>query len=394
MLEGESLDRTMLRRHHTLLIFNLIREAKRISRVDLAKMVQMSNTAVGNIIKDLINRNLVREVGFTNGNVGRKPTLLEINPDGALVIGMDLDIDKVNLGVVDLNGGILEKKQFRLNLMQTTELVIAEISNKINLLLSGLNKDVAKKIIGLGVSIPGLVSWPEGEIKTIPQFHWENINLRKHLEEKLNLSVYIDNNVKAQLQAEYLFGAAKDSKHAVCIHIGTGVGGAVIENGEMLRGTNNILGEIGHMIMDPGGLLCDCGRFGCLQTLICSNSLEKQLEKPIDEIIIGAKTNDLGAKKLIDRADESLALAIANVICLYNPEVVLLVGSMVEEREDLVRKVQHLVKKYIWSPLSNSYQIKKSELGDDAGIIGASALVLGEQLRSPFQKISEMSSIN
>ena len=385
MFEGLGHDQSMMRRHHSLLLFNLIRDARQISRVDLAKASQMSGTSVGKIVKELMDYGLVIETGQTSGKVGRKPTLLQINPQGALVIGVDIDIDRITLGVVDLNGKVISRRDQAIDMEQDDEAVLDGIADRI---LELIASNGSSNIIGVGVCIPGLVSWPDGNVAAVPQFHWKNVKVREHLEEKLNLTVYVDNNVKTSLLAEYLFGSVKGLKHVVGIHIGSGLGSAVIENGEILRGVGNTLGEIGHILMDPTGQLCDCGRFGCLQTFICSTALEKQAGKPIAEIVAAANDNDPAAVRLMDRAGEYLAIAIANAICLYNPESVLLVGAMTEYYPQIVSKVEECLPKYAWEPLSRSFSLRSPQLGSDSGIIGGTALVLNEQLKSPLHKFN------
>lgn len=385
MFEGEGYDQTMMRRHHSLLLFNLIRDAQQISRVDLSKITQMSSTSIGKIVKDLIDRGLVIETGQSSGKVGRKPTLLQINPEGAYVIGVDVDLERLALGVVDLNGRIVSKLEKPINLKQNPEWVVDDIVQSIQELSDQFHAG-SKNIIGVGVCIPGLVSWPDGNIAMIPQFQWKDIKLRELLESKLNHTVYVDNNVKTGLLAEYLFGSVKGLKHIVSIHIGSGLGSAVIENGDILRGVSNALGEIGHTIMDPRGQLCDCGRFGCLQTFICSTALEKQAGKPIADIIAAANHQDPTALKLLERAGEYLAIAVSNVISMYNPESILLVGSMIEQYPELVHLVKRYLAQYSWEPLHQSCDLRLAKFGSESGIIGGTALVLNEKLKLPLKK--------
>ena len=389
MFEGVSYDQTMMRRHHSLLLFNLIRDAQQISRVDLAKITQMSGTSVGKIVKDLIDRGLVVETGQSSGKVGRKPTLLQINPKGAYVVGVDVDVNRLALGIVDLNGKIISKLEKPMNLKQNPESVLDDMVQSINELLDSFHEK-EKNIIGVGVCIPGLVSWPDGNIAMIPQFQWKDVKVRELLESKLNRTVYVDNNVKTALLAEYLFGSVKGMKHIVSIHVGSGLGSAVIENGDILRGVSNALGEIGHTIMDPKGQLCDCGRFGCLQTFICSTALEKQAGRSISDIISAARNQDPGALKLLERAGEYLAIAVSNVICLYNPESILLVGSMIEQYPELFRIVENHLAQYSWEPLCRSFDLRLAQFGSESGIIGGTALVLNEQLKPPLNKYNPL----
>ncbi|WP_053367839.1 ROK family transcriptional regulator [Bacillus sp. FJAT-27245] len=374
-------DQGRVRKYHYFMLLSLIQKHKQISRSQLAELTKMSNTSIGKIIKELINDGLVIEVGQIEGEVGRRATLLEINSNGSYIIGVEIDWNAIKIGIVALNGEVLEKKYLEFNASQGAETALDQIADEISLLTAQVDQEIVKKIIAVGISIPGLISWPEGEALIVPQFHWENVQIKAYLEKKIDYIVYVDNHVRTVLLAESLFGNMTDFHDSVCIYIGTGVGGAVMMNGEILRGHLNTLGEIGHITMEPNGAMCDCGRLGCLQTYVCSSEIEKQSQRPINEIFAAYERKENWALNLIDRARNYLCLAIANVICMYNPKGVLLAGPMVQDYPILVKDIETITNKYIWSPLNHSFHLIHPSIGNDSGIIGASALVLNEFLR-------------
>ena len=193
------------------------------------------------------------------------------------------------------------------------------IAENILTMIDQMDNSISQKILAIGISIPGLVTWPEGATLTVPQLHWEDVKIKSYLEDKLDYIVYVDNDVRAVLLAESLFGSMKEYRNVACIYIGSGVGGAVMLNDEILRGHSNSLGEIGHMTIDPNGTLCDCGRLGCLQTYICSSELQRQTGQTIEEIFIAFERKEEWAVKTILRARKYISLAIANIACIYNP---------------------------------------------------------------------------
>ncbi|GAB2571164.1 ROK family protein [Gracilibacillus alcaliphilus] len=374
-------DQGRIRKYHYFMLLSLIQKYKKISRSQLAKLTKMSNTSVGKIIKNLIDDELVIEAGQTDGEIGRRAALLEINPIGSFIIGVEMDKNGVKIAIVTLTGEVIRERQFAFDPDQEPYRLLDKLGEEITILLSKMDSSINKKIIAIGISIPGLITWPEGKALRVPQFHWENINIKAYLEEKLDFVVYVDNHVRTVLLAESLYGNMRNYNNSVCIYIGSGVGGAAMVNGEMLRGHRNTLGEIGHMILDPHGTVCDCGRLGCLQTFICSSELEKQAQMPMQEIFSAYKEREDWAVKLINRAQSYLGLAISNVICIYNPEAILIAGPMIEEFPILIDNIQDEVNKYIWAPLSNSFHLVYPEIGRSSGVIGASALVLNEFLR-------------
>ncbi|MDY0393457.1 ROK family transcriptional regulator [Virgibacillus halophilus] len=374
-------DQGRIRKYHYFMLLSLIQKHKRISRSQLAHLTKMSNTSVGKIIKELMNDELVIEVGQTEGEVGRRATLLEINPNGSFIVGVELEKSGIQIAVVTLTGDVIKKRQLAFEPDKSAHQVLDELAAEILLLLNQVGNAVNEKIIAIGVSIPGLITWPEGRLLRVPQFHWENIDIKGRLEKKLDYVVYVDNHVRTVLLAESLYGSMKDFNDSVCIYIGSGVGGAAMLDGEMLRGHRNTLGEIGHMTLDPHGTMCDCGRLGCLQTFVCSSEIEKQVQKPIQEVFAASQREEDWAVRLVNRARTYLGLAISNVICIYNPQAVLLAGPMVQEFPALTEAIDNEVDQYVWRPLKHSFHLVYPEIGRDSGVIGASALVLNEFLR-------------
>lgn len=374
-------DQKNVRKYHYFLLLSLIQKHKQISRSQLAELTRMSNTTVGKIVKELINDHLVIEVGQEKGEIGRKATILELNPEGAYIIGVEIDLTSVQIAFVSLNGKVIKKRQFVFDIKGHPEIVLDKVANEILILLTEIGSVNADKVIAIGLSMPGLVTWPEGEVLMVPQFHWNEVKIKEYLEHKLDYVVYVDNHVRSILLAESLFGSIKKYKNTVCIYIGSGVGGAVMINGEISRGACNTLGEIGHITMDPHGPLCDCGRLGCLQTFISASELEKNAQAPIDQIFKAYEDGVEWSRKLIDRAKTYLGITISNVICMYNPEVILLAGPLIEEYPILVEDIEQITNSQTWSSLRETYQLAYSTIGKDSGVIGASALVLNEFLR-------------
>lgn len=381
-------DQGNIRKYHYFMLLSLIQKHKQISRSQLATLTKMSNTSVGKIVKELIADELVIEVGQTEGEVGRRATILELNPKGSYIIGVEIDLKAIKIASVSLNGEVIVKKHIECDMKQEAETVLDIIATEILNMVENMNSKIADKIIAIGISMPGLVSWPDGKVLMVPQFHWDNVEVKAYLEERLDYVVYVDNDVRAVLLAESLFGSMTDFNDSVCLYIGSGVGSAVMINGEILRGHRNTLGEIGHITMEPNGTLCDCGRLGCLQTFICSSEIEKQSQRSIQAVFNAFEQGEEWAVRMITRSKKYLGLAISNIVCMYNPKAVLLAGPMVEEYTALVDGVEALSNEYVWSPLKNSFQIIQPEIGEDNGVIGASALVLNEFLRHTNKEIN------
>lgn len=371
-------DQQTIKRHHFLLLFKCVLRHGPISRADLAKMTQMSATSASRIVKELIDEQLIVEVGQTEGNIGRRATLLEVNSKGALMLGVHMEKGRIESGVVDLNGSVLAHESVRVP-ARTTPQEMMEVAAKLMLNLQKQYDHETPKWLGCGISIPGIVDWPHGRVMNVPQFQWGKVDLGTYLEERLNMPVYVDNQVKAILMGEVLYGSAVGVESAACIYVDSGLGGAFMDKGNVIRGVSNIAGEIGHTTIDPYGMLCDCGRNGCLQTYICTSALEKQSGKSIDEIFAAMDRGEDWAVRLLDRASEYLAMAISNVACTYNPEVILLAGAMMQFHKKWTKDVQQKVKKYLWNEVIQRVSIQHVS-NPMVEMIGASSLVMRQFL--------------
>lgn len=377
-------DQSMMKRHHTLLVFRLIKRFGSLSRAELAKLTQMSATSVSRIVKELIENQYIIEVGESKGNVGRRAIMLEVNPSGRLIMGVNIETDFLEIGLVDLNGKVQHLTKEKIDKSTSPEVLLEKISQKIN----GMKEEhegLMSKIMGCGISIPGIVDYRKGKILQVPQLDWKNVEVQQFLEKRINLKVCVENQVKAILLSESLYGNAVGIENAACIYVGSGLGAAYMEGGELIRGVNNMAGEIGHTTINPTGVLCDCGRIGCLQTYICSSALEKESGKPIQEIFSAKENNEAWATQLIERAAEYFALTISNVVNTYNPEVIILAGKMVEDFPEWVEMTKEKVMNYLWKIVDESDELKFHSIGE-VGVLGASCIVLKEFLESPIEK--------
>lgn len=381
-----------IRKHHLLLFFKIIKRYGPISRAELAKLTQMSATSASRIVKELIEQNFINEVGQYEGNVGRRATMLEVNPNGSLIFGVNIELETIEVGIVDLNGSVLLKKKEEFVLPLPPDKVLDRIVD----LIHEIQHDYTgsdKRIMGCGISVPGIVDFHKGTAVKVPQFGWDNVDISNYLQDKIDVNVFVENQVKAILLGESLYGNAVGVESAVCIYLGSGLGAAFMEKEELIRGVNNVAGEIGHTTVNPYGTLCDCGRIGCLQTYICPAALEKESGRSINEIFSAQKNGEEWAIKLLERAADYLAITISNIACTNNPEVIILAGQIIDQRSEWVESVKQKLTLYLWDIVEESINIHHHSM-EDSGVLGASCLVLKEFLESPIglKKYSSLSS--
>jgi len=378
-------DQGLMRKSNKILILNLIREKRPISRAELAKITGMSPTSVSRIVSKLMEFGLIEETKLTSNGVGRKASLLDTNELSACSISIYLDLDSCIIGIVDFDGNLLKEERLTYD---TENLIWTDIMNRVCETVKEMVKATAAdhiKIVGLGVAVPGIVDTHRGVVVFSPQLGWTGVNLKKYLEEELGYRVVIENAIKAKALAEGIYGGAKDSSRAVYINFGSGVGSALITEDEIFRGTTNSAGEVGHTTMDPNGKLCDCGRRGCLQTYIADWALiqEAQMVKDVStvgEIFEAYFSKEQWAVNIIKRLHTYIGVAICNVICMYNPDSVIIGGSLIQQDSNMEAIINKRVEELIWEPFSNTYQIKESKLGNKAGLLGMAELIFNDYI--------------
>jgi len=248
------------------------------------------------------------------------------------------------------------------------------------------------RLAGIGVGSPGTVQYPEGKITgsspNIPG--WIGTNIRKLLA-RFDVPMKGDNDANCMALAEYMFGAGKGTKSGFYITIGTGIGGAVIQNGLLVRGASFAAGEFGHTVMKYNGAKCKCGRKGCVEVYTSAPALirsakgaikkhrKSSLKNSIDilnpRLIFDAfKAGDKAASLAVSKNAEMLGTAVGSVVNLLNPEIVVLGGGMSQGGSEYINLIREEILEFSFASASSRLRIRKAKLGNNAGWIGAACL--------------------
>ncbi len=369
----------IMREHNQNLYYNLIRIMGPISKAALARLTGMSPTSSGRIVNQLLSDGYVREAGETEGSVGRKAILLEIVTDGILSIGVEVEAHHISAGMVDVEGKILSQCFFENDPSFTTARMLEIIKQSIDTILSNAKDANLERIKGIGISIPGIVDWKNGIVHYSPQLGWENVPLKALLQNSYQMDVAVENNVKATAEAESLFGIAKAMSNFLVLQIGSGIGAALVANGEVLRGNTNMAGEIGHLLLDIGGTQCDCGRRGCLQSSLCILGIEHITHMPFEQVVAKAESGDQECMLLLDTTATKLAQWVANLTNLYDPSLVIVCGEMVDQWDKLLQYIKERHERFMWQPGKARLNIQKSGFSQyDLPIVSAAAVILSK----------------
>ncbi|KYH45057.1 ROK family transcriptional regulator [Branchiibius sp. NY16-3462-2] len=260
------------RAHNRSLVLQGLFDEGPMSRADLARHTGLTRVTISELVASLIDDGLVAEVGTrTESRQGKPATLVDLAPDGPVVIAIDLSGDHLVTGaLVDLGGAILARQSKPIVDLQYAVADVIEVATA----LVGLS---TRPVLGIGIGTPGIVD-AAGAVVVAPNLGWENVELAKRVSSWTGLPTYVQNDANAATLAEGTFGEG-DNNGLFLVTIGAGVGGGVLIDGRPLVGPLQSSGEIGHVVVEPDGPECACGNHGCLETYLSANALRQADEE-------------------------------------------------------------------------------------------------------------------
>lgn len=315
---------------------------------------------------------------------------------GSNVIGVDMGGTKILAAVVNAEGKILGTAKIPTKADKGASVVIDRIAHCIQKAVDK-SRVARESIQAVGIGAPGPLDPGTGVVIFAPNLGWTDVPLKTELENRVGIPTFVDNDVNVGTLGEHAFGAGRGVSTLVGIFVGTGIGGGIIMNGELFHGASKTAGEIGHIIVKAGGPRCGCGTRGCLEALASRTAITRQLQRAIVKkgkksilpaltggdlklIRSGAlakalRSNDKLTVKVFKKATKYLGIGIASIVNFLNPEMIVLGGGVVEALDDsFLDAIADVVEAYALPNTLSGVQIVKAQLGDDAGILGASAL--------------------
>lgn len=339
-----------LRENNSKLVLDLIRENRDdpISRAQIARLTKMSATSITRITEGLMELGLVKQTqSFSTGTVGRNAFQLQVVRDALVVAGISIDSDYIDGCILDFEDRVRAKKRRKLENRPYTPQEILELSGGVLADLCREAGDEAGEIRALGISCIGNVNHRGGTVYFAPQFGWRDVEMGTMAEKAFGLPVYVDNDMKSSLTGLAHRYPEIRRRDVTYLSIGMGVGCAVMYDGTLIRGSNNASGEVGHVILEQNGRLCDCGNRGCVQTYLTQNSLVDQCREAGHEVETAAglyqafRDGAPWALELVNRTADHLALLLRNLVYMYNTEYILAGGAILcdfPELFDLARE--------------------------------------------------------
>ncbi len=382
------------------ILLSLLYEGQ-VSRVELAERTSLSTTTITNLTAELLAQGIIVEESSQEVEhrrpVGRPRTMLRLVPDARYAIGVHIGVGVFRIAIANLCAEILQNRICPFDLSSPAVDVLDQIISSSNALIDASDID-RDRILGVGVGASGLVDRNTGINVLAPRLNWREINIRSALEAGVSLPVCVENNVRTMALGEAFFGAGRGASVQAFVYGRVGVGAGLVVDGRLFRGGGAGAGEIGHMIMIPeGGEPCQCGNSGCLETLVSEprwiqdaerlaaqdpDSLlgrylhESDGRKPIESVFAAARAGDVAALGLIKERACYLGIALANLVNILNPELILL-GGMFAEGHDLILPIAETVmREQAFGGLGEKVKLQPTTFGWRAGVVGASSLAL------------------
>ncbi|MEI7883894.1 MAG: ROK family protein [Clostridia bacterium] len=383
-----------IKKLNRLNVLGLIRRSRVISRAAIAKESRLTATTVAEITKTLLEQELILEDGASESTGGRPSVNLVINPNARYAVGCDFESDNVTTTILNFLGEQVALMRKRYELSEAQDILEA-IASSINEIIASC--DIPKeKILGVGISIPGLVDLVEGNIYFLTHYSMENIELRTFIEERTGLETWVVNDANSAALAECATGFGKEYDNFVSVISRQGVGAGIIINGKLFQGALGVAGEIGHLTVELNGPRCNCGNYGCLEVMAGTKAIEKRTrvrlkqnggssyfkenedydKVTLPEIIKAAEQGDSLVLEVLQHVGNYLGMGIATVINFFNPQAIVLAGDVESYFPYIEDAVQKAIEARAMKVPGKFCKLLLSRFGDDITAIGAGELVL------------------
>jgi N-acetylglucosamine repressor len=397
----QPMDRKMMREMNQNMLLNLIRMHAPVSRTQLKKLSGLSLATIVGITTALMEQQLVVEKGVAESTGGRKAGLLEIYPEGGYVLGLDLREHAITGALLNLHGNVVYERTWAAPLRGNS-------ARAVDIIATGVEDFIAQtevqreKILGLGCGMYGPVNVHTGVSVDSWILNWHNVELSQPLGERLDMPVFVDNEVNCFATYEKLYGNGQQYHTFLLVSLGRGLGMAAVIRGDPFRGAQGLGAEFGHIPFDVNGRICECGNQGCLEAYVADhgivNTYRELLSEPadvkagevdiaaIDDLYTRSQSGDAQALKAFELTGERLGIGLAALINLFNPECIIINGGEAHRADLLLAPMKTAMDQHIFSQLGRDLKLIVEENPTRLNWArGAGCLVLRDFFSSPAQ---------
>ncbi len=387
------------RAHNASLVLRALYDLGPISRAEIARLTGLTRTSVGELVAELETEGLAEDIGRGPSTGGKAPTLVALIDDARHVVTLDLGERTFTAALLNLRGTIRHRA--------TRDLQGADGDAALALVTDLIDEILATEhspILGIGVGTPGIVG-EDGTIRWAVNLSWTDLPLGEILQARYQLPTIVANDSRAAAIATYLFGGEDRPSNLVAIKVGRGIGAGLVLNGELFVGDSDGAGEIGHIVVEPDGAECHCGRFGCLETVASAPAILRAAEAAraagaagtatatgmaaalgvdgeltLADLAAAAQAGDEAALSVVRAAGRALGTAIANLIGILDVREIVVHGSVTALGDPWLSAIRDEATRRSLGPLSRETRLIDGGTGDDLTLLGAAAMLLTREL--------------
>ncbi|GIH29702.1 transcriptional regulator [Acrocarpospora phusangensis] len=399
-----------LRRANLSLVLRHLRDHVSRSRVDIAEATGLHRATVSNLVAELLERGLVREVGIEHvGAIGRPRRAVALHGAHVGALGLEINVDYISIHGADLSGRVLVERRVGFDTVGSgPDRALRRLSLGAREAVEAMRRAGAVPA-GIGVAVPAMVDVARGVVTLAPNLGWQDLPLAARLSEALStpgtpaVPVMVDNDANLAALAEHTSGVAAGTPHLVYLTGEVGVGGGIIVDGKLLRGADGFSGEVGHLPVDPAGDRCGCGRYGCWETKVGLAALMRTAmpeqayqqdsgqdglpvsdpEERAKEIARGLAAGDERMLAAVAQVGRWLGLGGSIVVNLFNPRVIVVGGYFATLAEWLLPHAQRELERLVVAGPAAQCRFVASDLGFGAASRGAASMVVNRLIDDP-----------
>lgn len=377
---------TVLKEINTVRVLNRLRFSGPASRARLSRRTRLDAKTITNVCNRLLKDGLILRRKPVAAGRGRPAERLSLNADAVLAVGVDFGASQVSVVLIDFRGQVRAKFRQEFDSPKGKAFLLKRTTDAVRELVAPLDRPLRKAIIGVGLSVPGLLDRRKGLVHNSVNIRgFRNVPIVGLFRKRLRLPVILEEASRTMALAEIWFGPRPQPRDFVCVDLGFGIGMGVVHDGLLYRGANELSGEIGHTVIQPHGARCSCGKRGCLETVAAGKALGGVARRlPLKKYGIAssgaravceaADAGDRRARKAIENAGEAIGIAVANLINLFDPGRVILNGGLVKAGRLLTAPLRKAAQAHAVNSSGRICPVVVSELGDFAGAMGAAML--------------------
>ena len=379
------------------LIFKFLDQTESASINEISKEINISVPKTTSLITELIEEGLISDYGKFESTGGRKANLYGLIGDAGFILGVDVKKYYINIGLLNFKKQLINQKSritFKLdNTAESLNQLIQIIQNFIKEV--GIKKD---KILSLAINLSGRINHTKGYSYTF--FHFQEEPLSEIIQEKIGIKTYLEKDSRAMAFGEFCNGEVNTEKNVLFVNLDYGIGLGILIDGKVYYGKSGFSGEFGHIPFFNNEIICHCGKKGCLETEASGNALLRKFKEKIKlgstssvlkknkkveditltDLILAAQNEDVLIIELLAELGENLGKGLAVLINVFNPELIIIGGTLSETGEYLKLPIKSSINKYSLSLVNTDTELKLSKLGEKAGIIGACLLAKNKAL--------------